>query len=100
MNTSKFLAGALVGLIAGLLIAPEKGEDLREDIAESAENLKKKLYKLASKAGNELGDLRDMLSKEVDGLGDDVRQRMLTILDETAERSNGMRKKIANEIHS
>ena len=36
MSTSRFLAGALAGLVVGLLIAPEKGAELRSDIADTA----------------------------------------------------------------
>ena len=82
MNTSNFLAGALTGLVAGLLLAPQKGEDLREEIAESAQHLGKKISKIARRTGAELDDLRNLLAKEISGLSDDTRHRILTILDE------------------
>ena len=89
---SKFLTGALLGLAAGLLLAPEKGEDTRESIADTAGNLKKKFDKLTGRAAGKLGALRDSLGEEIEGISDDVRQRILTILDEEdkkAEKSNG-----------
>jgi gas vesicle protein len=98
MSTSKFFAGALVGLVAGLLLAPEKGEDLRNDIADSADKWKKKLYRAAGKTGAELDDLRDMLEDEVAGLSDDVRHRLLTILDESGKSAKNIKKNITSEF--
>lgn len=82
---SKFFTGAIVGVIVGLLIAPEKGEDLREEIADTAGKWKNKLNRLAGRAGNNLDDLRAMLENDVDGLSEDVKHRILTILDDAAD---------------
>ncbi len=98
MSTSKFFAGALVGLVAGLLLAPEKGEDLRNDIADSAEKLKKKLSRIAGKTSMELSDLRDILEDEVNGLSEDVRYRLLSILDETNDGAMRIKRNIASEL--
>ncbi len=99
MNTSKFLAGILIGLVTGLLIAPEKGEDLRDEIAGSADGLRRKLHRIAGKTSHEMKDLQQILEGEVAGLGDDVRQRMLNIIKETSERANSVKKNIAHEMH-
>ncbi len=98
MSTSKFFAGALVGLVAGLLLAPEKGEDLRNDIAASAGKWKRKLYKVAGATGAELDDLRDILEDEVNGLSEDVRQRLLAILDESGNSAKKIKKNIISEF--
>lgn len=79
---SKFMTGLLLGVGIGLLLAPEKGEDTREAIADTAENWKKKWDKLLGKAATKLDDVKALLEKEVAGLNDDVRSRILTILDE------------------
>jgi gas vesicle protein len=91
MSTTRFLTGALVGLVTGMLVAPKKGEELREDIADNAGKLKKKIQKVAGKAGTELNDLRTILEDEVSGLSDDVRGRMLTMLNETQESARNLR---------
>ena len=82
MSKTTFIAGALVGLATGLLIAPKKGEDLRDDISDSAVKWKKKLYKMANKTSNEIADLQEMLEDGVEGLSEDIRFRLLTILNE------------------
>lgn len=91
MKTGRFLTGALLGVAAGLLVAPKKGEELREDIADNAKKLKDKIQKAAGKAGSELSDLRNILEDEVSGLSDDVRGRMLTMLNETQDSARNLR---------
>lgn len=98
MSTSKFLTGALVGLAVGLLIAPEKGEDMRNDIADTATNWKKKLNRMMGKAGKELDDLKSLLNDEIEGLTDDVRHRILTILDESAQSARNIKRKTVSEL--
>ncbi|MCW3122708.1 MAG: YtxH protein [Flavipsychrobacter sp.] len=98
MSTSKFFAGALVGLVAGLLLAPEKGEDLRNDIADSAEKWKKKLYKVTGQASTELSDLKAILEDEISGLNEDVRHRLLTILNETEDSAKKIKRNVASEL--
>ena len=88
---SRFMTGLLMGVGIGLLLAPEKGEDTRESIAETAGNLKDKFNRLVGRAGARLDDLKDLLENEVEGLSDDVRSRIRTILDEegTSSAANG-----------
>lgn len=98
MSTSNFVAGALVGLLVGLLVAPEKGEDLRDDIMDGAVKWKKKLYKIAGKTNKELDDLRKSLETEIDGLGEDVRRRILGILDESVDAARSIKGHVSNGI--
>ncbi len=81
-GTSKFLFGAALGVAVGLLLAPEKGEDLRDELAESAEKWKNKLGKLIGKANGNLEDLKSYLEKHIDGLSDDVKRKIVNLLDE------------------
>lgn len=85
---NKLLTGALIGLAIGLLVAPEKGENMRDDIANAADKWKKKLNKMMGRTGMELNDLKKVLEDEVVGLKDDVRKRILTILDEGKAGAN------------
>ncbi|HRO43128.1 MAG TPA: YtxH domain-containing protein [Flavipsychrobacter sp.] len=85
MSTSRFLAGAIVGLVAGLLLAPDKGINTRENLANSANKIKDRFNRLTGRAITRLDDLRDYLEQDIDGLPEDVRSRILTILDESEE---------------
>ena len=85
---SRFMTGLLMGVGIGLLLAPEKGENTRESIAETAGNLKDKFNRLVGRAGARLDDLKGMLENEVEGMSDDVRSRIRTILDEEGNASN------------
>jgi gas vesicle protein len=85
---NKLITGALIGLAIGLLVAPEKGEDMRDDLADKADQWRKKLNKMMGRTGMELNDLKKVLENEIVGLKDDVRQRILTILDEGKASAN------------
>lgn len=54
-----FVGGAVVGAIAGLLLAPEKGSDLRDKIAEA---LRKRGIRLSTK---EMDNLIDEIAEEL-----------------------------------
>lgn len=99
MSTSNFLTGALIGLVTGLLIAPEKGETMREDIAANADKLKKNLNRMMGRTGAELDELRKILGKEIEGLSDDVRHRILNILDESANSMHNIKSDLSAEFH-
>jgi gas vesicle protein len=94
MRRTRFLTGALVGLAAGVLFAPKRGEDLRGDLADKV----KSKFRRTARRSRELNDLRDILEDEIGGLSDDVRKRMLNILDENEQSAINIRRNIANEL--
>ncbi len=85
MSTEKILIGTLSGLVAGiaigLLTAPAKGQETRQKIVDSAVNLKKKIIRLTGRTADELDELKEIFENEVDGLGDDVRERVLKLIE-------------------
>jgi gas vesicle protein len=81
---SRFMTGLLMGVGLGVLLAPEKGVETRESLAETAGELKDKFNRLVGRAGARMDDLKSMLDNGVEGLSDDVRSRIRTILDEDA----------------
>jgi gas vesicle protein len=95
---SKFMVGALCGLVVGLLIAPEKGEDLRNDLVDTADKWKNRLNKLAGRAEADLDDLRALLDRNIDGLSEDVRHRILTILDDATDMAYSPKSHLSNGV--
>lgn len=87
MKTWKILTGVAIGAGVYYLYNTEKGEELREDIADSLKDLRKKMDKMAGKAGAELSDLQKMVSKQIDGVSDDARKKIMDILDEGMDQA-------------
>lgn len=95
---TKFIAGVVVGAVAGLLLAPEKGSEMREHIAETAEKWKEKWDRLMGNTGMELEDLKHVLKQEISGLSEDVRSRILTILEESKNTAANIRKDVRSTV--
>ena len=95
---SRFMTGALLGLVAGLLLAPEKGAETREQIADTAGKLKHKWDKLLGNTGMELEDLKTVFQQEISGLTDDVRSRILTILEESKSTASNIRRQMSDGV--
>jgi len=92
MSAQKILIGALSGLVAGvaigILVAPAEGSETRQRISDTADNLKKKLRKLRGITSDELDELNDIFEKETEGLKDDVRTRVLSLIKAAKEKGN------------
>jgi gas vesicle protein len=86
MNTTKkvmigTLSGLAVGVLFGLLTAPQKGKDTRAKLALEGKKMKQKFNKLRLSASNELADLEEVFNHEIEGLKEDVRQRVLNLIE-------------------
>lgn len=92
MSAKNVLIGALAGLVAGVAIgvltAPAEGRETRQRIADTADNLKKKLRHLRGLTVDELDELRDIFEKETDGLKEDVRARVLDLIKAAKAKGN------------
>lgn len=92
MSLQKIIVAATAGLVAGavlgVLTAPASGKETRENIANSAEDLKKRLRKLRGQAMDELDELQDLFETEVEGLQDDVKERVLTLINKAKASKN------------
>ncbi|MBS1948554.1 MAG: YtxH domain-containing protein [Bacteroidetes bacterium] len=95
MNTkgtiAAVLAAAAAGVVAGILIAPAKGSETRQKIADTAENLKRKLRNLRKSTNDELNDLHDIFEHEVSGLKDDVREKVLRLIEASKKSYNNVK---------
>jgi gas vesicle protein len=91
MSAQKILIGALSGLVIGLLVAPAKGSETRQKISESAESLKRKLRSIRHSAGDELDQLKEIFENEADGLKDDVREKILKLIEASKKSYNNVK---------
>jgi gas vesicle protein len=92
MSAQKILIGALSGLVAGVaigvLVAPAEGSETRQRISDTAESWKKKLRQLRGVTADELDELKDIFERETDGLREDVRSRVLALINAAKEKGN------------
>lgn len=96
MSTAKILCGALVGVAAGLVIglltAPDSGEETRKKIKRSAHHLQGRVKRILGKGADGLTELKYIVEHEVTGMKDDVKQRILTLIDEAIETFQNFKK--------
>lgn len=97
---SKFLTGALLGLAVGLLVAPEKGEETREAIADTAEKWKDKFNRMVGRAGARVDDLKNILADKVEGLSDEAHEKIQKILDAAGDKAESVANKAGNAANS
>jgi gas vesicle protein len=87
MSTTKFLSGVLAGVAAGvvvgLLCAPDSGPETRRRIRYTAGNLRYRLSRLLGRGSDNLAELKHVFQHEVTGLKDDVKERVLRLIDES-----------------
>lgn len=87
MKTWKILTGVAIGAGLYYLYNTEKGEEVRADIADSLKDLKKKMDKMAGKAGAELADVQKMVGSRVEGMSEEARRKIMDILDEGMDQA-------------
>lgn len=87
MSTLKLIYGALAGLAAGvaigILTAPDSGEETRKKIRRSADDVNKRFRRIVGSGSESLSELKDIFENESTGLKDDVKERVLKIIDES-----------------
>ncbi|SEM39192.1 Gas vesicle protein [Chitinophaga rupis] len=100
MSTTKFLSGALAGLatgvLVGLLIAPDSGEETRKKIRYKTSNLRNKFGRIVGKGSKDLAELKKVFEHEVTGLKDDVRERILRLIDESRTSYDDFKSEVEN----
>ena len=98
MSAQKILIGTLSGIVAGvaigLLVAPDKGSETRARIADTANSLKKRLQKLRGTTVDELDELKEVFEHEVTGLKDDVRERVLNLINASKMSGNNVKNQV------
>jgi gas vesicle protein len=83
MSLQKIMIGTLTGVVIGMLIAPAKGSETRQRLSDSAEKLRSKLRRIRGATNEELDELRNVFEHEVAGLREDVRLKILKLIEAT-----------------
>jgi gas vesicle protein len=68
------IAAATAGVIIGMLIAPEKGEDLRKNIKDTAGDWTKKLSDLMAEGKEQYESLKSSFGESVEVLKNEVKR--------------------------
>lgn len=99
MSVQKILTGTLSGLVAGvaigLLIAPASGKETRQKISDTAGDWKRRIRRFRGQAGQELDELQSIFEGEVDGLKDDVRARVLKLIESSKHSYNSLKEEMS-----
>ncbi len=97
MVAGSFIAGAVLGGIAGLLLAPSSGEDLRKDLGSTCDDVRAKAEKLlndlnekgcsvASNAADSVDEWKKSLSSILNSLtGPELKRQASTKFNEVAD---------------
>lgn len=85
---TRFMTGLLLGVGIGMLFAPQKGADTRESLADSASKLREQIDKLVGRGARELDELKTLLDQEINGLSDELRNRIRNLVEEEEMRLN------------
>jgi hypothetical protein len=97
MSKSKIMVCAALGA-AAILFALGKNAATREAIACGAKKWKKKLRKIASDTGDELSDLKDLVSSKVEGLGEEARKSIVDIIDKSMQSAGKVQNSVKNAM--
>jgi len=101
MSTTKFLSGVLAGVAAGvvvgLLCAPDSGDETRRKIRYTAGNWRYRLSRLLGRGSDNLAELKHVFEHEVTGMKDDVRERVLRLIDESRNSYDKFKKEALSQ---
>ena len=82
-STSKIILGvvgaAAVGVASGMLLAPEKGADIRKKISDTASDLACKVGDLITTGKEKLTDVANTVSKQTEGIINEVTKRAVRV---------------------
>jgi gas vesicle protein len=91
MSLQRLFTATLSGIVIGILIAPAKGADTRKKLNDSVENLKDKIRRLRGTTNEELDELHRVFEQEITGLREDVREKVLRLIDASKKSYNNLR---------
>lgn len=90
MTTTKVLLGILgaaaAGLVVGMLIAPEKGSDMRKNLKQTADDWADELSNWVGKGKEYIDEVRNRAGAEMDELQTETNEGFDTMKDDLARR--------------
>jgi gas vesicle protein len=90
MNNTKVILGILgaaaAGLVVGMLIAPEKGADLRKNLKATADDWVDELSNWVGKGKEYIDEVRNRASEQVSNLEETGEEELGTLKDDLARR--------------
>jgi gas vesicle protein len=75
------LFGAIIGGIAGVLLAPDKGEKTRKVLKQKAEELKNKANELSNEMQDSENGIPDVISEKIEQVADFLQQKKDDLMD-------------------
>jgi len=81
MSLQRLFTATLSGIVIGILIAPAKGTDTRRKLSDTVDNIKDKIRRIRGTTNEELEELHDVFEHEISGLRDDVREKVLRLIE-------------------
>jgi gas vesicle protein len=88
MSFQKTMIATLTGVFIGILIAPAKGSETRQKLADSADNIKDKIRRLRGTTNEELDELHSVFEHEIAGLKEDIREKILKLIETSKKGYN------------
>ena len=81
MSLQRLFTATLSGIVIGILIAPDRGSSTRKKLSDSVDNIKDKIRRIRGTTNDELEELHDVFEHEIAGLRDDIREKVLRLID-------------------
>ena len=91
MSLQRLFTATLSGIVIGILIAPAKGTDTRRKISDSVDNIKDKIRRIRGTTNEELDELHRVFETEIAGLREDVREKVLRLIEVSKKSYNNIR---------
>jgi len=91
MSLQRLFTATLSGIVIGILIAPAKGTETRKKLSDSVDTMKDKIRRLRGTTNEELEELHRVFENEIAGLRDDVREKVLHLIDVSKKSYNNIK---------
>jgi len=90
MTTTKVIVGILgaaaAGLVIGMLVAPEKGSDLRKNLIQTTDDWVDELSQWIGKGKEYIDEVRNRAAEEASSLQEEAEESIDTLKDDLARR--------------